>query len=398
MHYLFNTASALEAHICLGNLESIPDRTSEHKVAFITGATGFIGGYLLIELLRQNAFEKYYCLVRGESETDRRRKLKRALYTKGLSSGDFNSRIVIVEGDFTKPLLGIQESEYTRISQETDHVFHFAATMNWASPFNREAEANIEALKKVIALAASQKTKYLHYASSMGAWSVLHQPGETIYEDSLHDQPEGLPGGYCQLKWVNEKICHWARDLGIPVQIYRIGDVKGHSQTGHSDLNNFGNLLMLYLLKRRLAFAEEVRFNFLPVDYIAQAVAHLAVNVETTSGRTYQFKNPELVSLREIAQSIATLEHPVEEVSLDKWIDSLDPKMVLDRALSSVFKPILPQPGQAPTSIFKIGVELYMREHDTTHTDAALAGTSIHCPAMLSDGILRTYLSSLLVV
>lgn len=398
MHFLFNTASALETHICLPQMQSIPNRAREHKVAFITGATGFIGGYLFIELLNRNAFEKYYCLVRGEHERDRWRKLRKALSSKGFSLRGLEHRIVVVKGDFTKPDLGISEPEHDRISREADDIFHFAATMNWASPFNLEAELNIEALKMVIAMAALQKTKHLHYASSMGAWSVLHQPGKIIYEDILHDQPEGLPGGYCQLKWINERICHRARDKGIPVQIYRIGDVKGHSQTGHSDMNNFGNLLMLYLLKSRLVFSEEVRFNFLPVDYIAQAIAHLALNSQTTRGKTFQFKNPELVTLQEIAQTIATPEHPVKEVPLDKWIDSLDSKLLLDRSLSPVFKPILPQPGQAPTSIFKIGVELYKREHDTTNTDVALADASIHCPALLSDGILRTYLSSLLVV
>lgn len=397
IHNLFKPTDFLTAQVQLPPLGSLPSTSRKREVAFLTGASGFIGGYLLIELLRKEAFQTYYCLVRGETDAAALWKLEQNLCQKGLDLQDFADRIVCVRGDLAEPKMGLSPKQYHRLTEEVDHVYHFAGSMNWVSLFNAETEQNIEALRRVIRFASSQVTKTLHYASSMGTWSLLEADASPILETALHNQPELLPGGYCQLKWINEKICHLAQAAGVPVKIYRIGDVKGHSVTGHSDLKNFGNLLMCYLLQHGILPDCEVQFNFQPVEYVAQAIVHISLQKDQESGSTFQFSNPELISMSDLVASAKALGVPAQLVSLAEWKEALQKRTPLSRLLAPVFKPFQPGEGAETTSFFEIGAALYHREHDTTHTQEALKGSGITCPNMLSGGVLSRYLQFLAV-
>ncbi len=44
---------------------------------FLTGATGFLGGELLVELAKKTEVKKVFCLVRAQNEGDALRRLKK---------------------------------------------------------------------------------------------------------------------------------------------------------------------------------------------------------------------------------------------------------------------------------------------------------------------------------
>ncbi len=243
-HLLFSNPETLKSHIGLPALpEELPYNQNFDEVAMITGATGFIGGFLMKELLHRRTFKTYVCLVRAANPATGFRRLKETLIAKGTPEELIEEAdITIVMGDVLLPRFGLKPGMYDQLLSETDHLFHFAATMNWVTPFNQETVANIQALKEAISFCANGKLKKLHYASSMGIWTLLNPQEGPIYEDQIHNQGDELPGGYFQSKWVNELILKLARDSGIPVNVYRIGDVKGNSENGLGDPQNFGNL------------------------------------------------------------------------------------------------------------------------------------------------------------
>jgi len=61
---------------------------------------------------------------------------------------------------------------------------------------------------------------------------------KVIPEQDALDHSEGLYDGYAQSKWVAEKLMMTARSRGIPVCIYRLGMITGHSQTGVSQTDD----------------------------------------------------------------------------------------------------------------------------------------------------------------
>lgn len=394
-HLLFSDKKVLRSHINLPNISQKLSGNVGNEVVLITGATGFIGGFLLKELLLKGFFKSYICLVRSDSKEAGLKRLTDNLLDKGCPQSLIDkSAIKVVIGDVLAPSFGLDIEEESNLIASVDHVFHFAATMNWITPFNQDTISNIEALKRVITLCSKGKLKKLHYASSMGIWTLKnHGPGP-ILETELHDQGEDLPGGYFQSKWVNERILQMASNRGLPVNIYRIGDVKGDSENGLGDPQNFGNLVMRYFVEKRIVIDSDIpEFNFLPVDYITKAIAHIATKQESN---TYQFSNPELVSFKDIYNVSVGVGYKCSLVSKEEWREELkNDKSLFGKTLKPIFREFTPETSAPSTSFYDIGVAMFQKEHDTSNTNEALVDTTISCPAMLSDSILNRYLRHL---
>lgn len=395
-HLLFTDIKLLNDYINLPKLSLASFRNQiQNKQAFLTGSTGFIGGFLLKELLLKNTFESYVCLVRAEDEYAGYKRVKENLLSKGTPENLINDeKIKIVIGDALKPQFGLDDEIYHSLRVEADHVFHFAATMNWVTPFNQDTIANIQALKNIIGFCATDKIKKLHYASSMGMWTLLNQIVGPLMENNIHKQGNELPGGYFQSKWVNENILKLASDQGLPINIYRIGDVKGNSKDGLGDPQNFGNLVMQYFIKKGVVIDSDIpEFNFIPVDFLTQAIAHIAVN---ETGKTYQFSNPELVSFLDIYDAAKAVGHECKLINKDTWLEILKTETSdYGKILKPIFKPFTPDPAYPPTSFYKIGVDMFQKKHDTTNTSHALKDTTIQCPGMLRDQVLQRYMTHL---
>ena len=397
-HLLFSSHKLLSSHVELPCMQvPLPSNEIVSDVALITGATGFIGGFLLKELLINNSFKHIYCLARPHETLSGFERVKANLIEKGTSEGLIDpEKITAITGDILQPNFGLEDQLFSRLCYEVDHVFHFAATMNWVTPFNQNTIANIDALKVSLVFCSSKKLKKLHYASSMGLWTLLNHSEGAIMENALHEQGNELPGGYFQSKYVAENILKKAAVLGLPINIYRIGDVKGHSEDGLGDPQNFGNMVMRYFILRGVAIDHDTpEFNFIPVDYLCQSIAHIAV---TRTNQTFQFSNPDLISFKDIYNAGLDVGHELKLVSKSEWGKLLySDKSHEGKQLKPIFKRFTPDQSQPSTSFYEIGVQMFQRPHDTTNTASALAGTQINCPAMIKNQVLQRYLTHLSV-
>ena len=98
----------------------------------LTGATGFLGGYLLKELVERTEMP-IYCLTRSDGTLGARARLMDNLHF--LFGADAVEawpleRIAIVEGDLAKERFGLSEAGYAELAERTGAVFH-AAAMLW---------------------------------------------------------------------------------------------------------------------------------------------------------------------------------------------------------------------------------------------------------------------------
>lgn len=395
-HSLFSDIQTLTQQTFLPTLSApVASAKVGKETAFLTGATGFIGGYLLVALIQSKKYAQYICLVRGESEKDARLRLQQNLEKKGLSREAFeNAQITIVLGDILQPGFGLSAADKVLVIHDTDHVFHFAATMNWVTPFNQNTLDNLSALREVLIICASVKPKLLHYASSMGLWTVLKHDREVILETDQHPHGDQLAGGYFQSKWVAEQMLHAAMAKGLQVNIYRIGDVKGSAKDGMGDAANFGNLVMHYFIHTGKVIDKSIpEFNFIPVDYLA---ACIAVICQKETNKTFQFSNQELISFTDIGQSMEQAGFQTSYLPMTQWLEVLhQDKTMLGRTLNAIFRKFKPG-GQWPaTSFYEIGVDMFTKKHDTQNTTAATAPAGISAPLMKSDGTLGKYLNHL---
>ena len=126
---------------------------------FVTGATGFIGRFLLAELLQREG--TIYALCRAGS-LDKLDALKARL-------GVEDDRITPVIGDLSKPLLGVDPAEIERLDGKIDHFFHLAAIYDITADGDSQRESNVEGTRHALLLAEAMHAKQFHQVSSIAA-------------------------------------------------------------------------------------------------------------------------------------------------------------------------------------------------------------------------------------
>ena len=112
------------------------DLPRDARVVFLTGANGFLGRFLVEELLQKlPADGRLYCLVRAPSDAWAFDRL-RAAYRSDPSLQDLfdrlaaGGRLTVLGGDLTRPRFGLPEATYARLCEEVDCVVHNGAVVN----------------------------------------------------------------------------------------------------------------------------------------------------------------------------------------------------------------------------------------------------------------------------
>ena len=362
-----------------------------------TGCTGFIGGFLLSELL-ENTMAKIYCLVRCDNERQGKERLVACLQEKGVWEEKYDPRIRIIKGDLNLPGLGLSDPARSRLAERIDVIFHLGASVNWASSYTREVQANVHSFIELLKLASTGKLKPIHYSSSIGTYASLHRSSSNpILENEVFHEPGSLFGGYCQSKWVCEKIIEQARMRNVPINIYRIGEVNGNSNTGLSDLKNFINLFMGFCMLTQKApeSFRKAKFNLVPVDYVAKAIFHISKNM-VGNGKNFQFNSSQIFTLEELVDEMNRCGFCVNLVSDDEWEDALNEGSWLAKRMKTIFKKLKIGEDPQEVSLFEIGQSVFLRGHDTSNTDQALKGSKVTCGKIIDDGILHNYLNYIL--
>src|SRR5262249_52950884 len=88
---------------------------------FLTGATGFLGAFLLHDLLQQGQAE-IHCLVRAQDAAEGMRRIQQKLTEYGIWDPAQAHRVVPVPGDLTKPLLGLATQRFESLASKIDLI------------------------------------------------------------------------------------------------------------------------------------------------------------------------------------------------------------------------------------------------------------------------------------
>src|SRR5262249_2376694 len=107
-----------------------PGATAEVPASiFVTGATGFLGRFLVAELLMHSSAQ-LTCLVRGSSREGARRRLLDTLERADIWDSSFESRLEVVVGDIGRPRLGLTQETWEALANSTESVIHLGAEVN----------------------------------------------------------------------------------------------------------------------------------------------------------------------------------------------------------------------------------------------------------------------------
>ncbi len=286
---------------------------------FLTGATGFLGAFLLDSLLLRTE-ATLYCLVRPREDGDLMAPIRANLEGYGLWRPGRAGRIVPVAGDLEAPLLGLAEDEFDVLSHEVDVVIHTAARVNLAYPYEALKGPNVDGTREVLRLSCRNRAKHLHYVSTNG---IFPAGGHRCEEDADIDGLSGARGdGYGQTKWVAEKLVRQAAMRGLPVTVYRPGNISGHSISGISNPRDFlGAVIAESLRIGAVPNVEGWRVEMTPVDFVSGAICHLA-NEPDASGNTFHLAEPDPVPADEVFGWLGQMGYSLEQLSYPDWLEA----------------------------------------------------------------------------
>ncbi|MEH2243340.1 amino acid adenylation domain-containing protein [Nostoc sp.] len=361
-------------------LRTLLNYVTEPTKIFLTGATGFVGAFLLDELLRQTQAD-IYCLVRSTDAESGKQRLQKHLESYLLWNESFSDRIIPVVGDLSQPLLGLSDQQFQLIASQIDLIYHNGATINLIYPYSVLKAANVLGTQEVLWLASQNKLKPVHYISTLSVLSS-DNPGK-----------EGVPyGGYAQTKWVAEQLIIAARERGIPTSIYRLGRVSGHSKTGVCNPSDRLYRMIKGFIQLGSVPDMETTIDMTPVDFVSQAIVSLA-HQKKSLGKVFHIYNPQPSSLTELLNWIRSFGYPLQKIVDNQWQTEMlnNPEDFIDNPLYTLI-PFFQGQQSEDTSETE---SLKQFDFHLQNTLDELASTSITCPPIDAE-LLNTYFSYLI--
>ncbi|MEU4746507.1 thioester reductase domain-containing protein, partial [Actinosynnema sp. NPDC023658] len=253
-------------------VEAAVARAVRARTAFLVGATGFLGGHLLADLLDHSPDLVVRCLVRSGG-LDR---IEANLRTHGLWRDGFAERVVPVPGDLSAERFGLPEQEFTALADGLDVIFHCGGEANFVRPYDHLRPGNVLGTIDVLRLACLGGAVPTHLVSTLGTYPL--DRAVVVTEHDAPDDPVGLTRGYERSKWVADRLARLARAAGLPVTVHRPARVTGDSRTGIGPVGDrFANMLRTVAV---LGSAPAEDFpdeeDMAPVDYVAAAIGSLS--------------------------------------------------------------------------------------------------------------------------
>jgi amino acid adenylation domain-containing protein/thioester reductase-like protein/non-ribosomal peptide synthase protein (TIGR01720 family) len=380
-----------------------PARVADPATVLLTGGSGFLGAYLLAELLRQTR-ATVVCLVRAATVDKGLAKLQRELSTYGLWDAAQEPRIRPLLGDLGQPAFGLSQPEFDELAEEIDAIYHNGAAVNFLAPYPALREANVLGTLEILRLACAGRAKPLHYVSTIAVLdSAAHAGAAPVGEDAPLGDCRGLRGGYAQSKWVAEKLVAAARERGLAAAVYRPGTISADSRTGAGNPRDFAISLVKSFIQLGAVPEMPGEVNLAPVDYVARAIVWLSRQGES-AGRTFHMINPRPCSGPELIAWLRRYGYPLEQLTADRWRAALIASIeagsdnallpflpLYQAAAEAAAAPTVAVENRAPASAAAAPpVEVHCR-----HTTAALAAGSVRCPPV-GDELLTTYFRHLI--
>jgi NAD(P)-dependent dehydrogenase (short-subunit alcohol dehydrogenase family) len=345
---------------------------------FVTGATGFIGRFLVQSLL-QKGKGTIYVLVRPKS-------IGKLDELREFWGKDSLKRVVPIKGDLGQPKLGVAKADLTKLKGKVKHFYHLGAVYDLEASAEAMEKANITGTKGALEFAEAVNAGCFHLVSSIAAAGLYRG----TFSEDMFEEAEELDHPYHRTKHDSEAM---VRANGrIPFRVYRPGAVLGHSQTGFIDKIDGPYYFFKALQKLReswprwipLVGVEGGYINVVPVDFVVDALVHLS-HQPKLDGRCFHLTDPKVRRVGEMLNVFARAAHaPEMAFRLDPKVFALVPEpmtqsVVRSKPIQNVFNQLL-RDLQVPRSVLQF--INYPTRFDSTATQKLLDKAKIRVPAL----------------
>lgn len=345
---------------------------------FVTGATGFIGRFVVERLLeREDA--TVYVLVRKGSE-DKYEALRERL-------GAAKNKLIAVPGDITREGL-TTPAQFKKLKGKIDHVYHLAAVYDMNMDDETGDRINNEGTRNVVNFVNELGGKVtLQHVSSV---AVAGGKWVGNFTEKMFDEGQDVSHPYFRTKFQSEAIVR--EECKVPWRVYRPGAVVGSSETGEMDKIDGPYYLFPFIKQIRnkvpkwlpLLGIEGGSLALAPVDYVADAMIEIA-HQDGHDGKAFFLVQKPHDSVGRILEIMFDAAHgpgfarkfhlPHLPSIVDAGLRQTRKALPVDIAMRQMSRAI-------GVPISTLGYIRNQAVFDDRQTRAALKGTGIECPQL----------------
>jgi amino acid adenylation domain-containing protein/thioester reductase-like protein len=304
------------------------ENKNAHKNILVTGSTGFLGSYIVRDILERTGYN-LYLTVRGSSLESAARRLEESL--TGYFGNDFfakhRERIFIIAADLSKDYFDIPGDSYHTLANQIDCVINAAANVKHFGLYNDFHRVNVKGVERLIEFCLQGKIKDLHHISTTGLslFSAKNRKS-MLYTENDIDVGQEYGNYYLATKFEAEKLAVESRKKGINTNIYRVGVLVFDSKSGvfqrNIEENAFYNNLKSYIKLGSVPGMVFGQIDFSFIDYVSKAIT-LIFDKSELLNEVYHVYNPNPSTWPEIAKMLRNEDISLRVKSFDDFLDFL---------------------------------------------------------------------------
>ncbi len=279
----------------------------DYRTMMLTGATGYLGSYLLYQLLRTTTAQ-LVLPVRAATDDLARQRVQESMayyFGDGFLDGDA-ARIRVVRGDLTEPNLGLDEATCRELQETVDCIINPAANVRHYGKYEDFHRANVETVSNLGEFALAGRKKDLHHVSTLSvAVGTVAGREFALYTEFDDDIGQQLDHVYVKTKFAAEKVIRQLRERGLNASIYRVGNITFDTLRGRVQKNVADNAFFQTVRAYVNLGAVPDRFDEADLSFVDQLALAIVTLFDRTAltNETFHLFNPHWIKLSDVLGS-----------------------------------------------------------------------------------------------
>ncbi len=246
------------------------------KNIFITGATGYVGIFLLPILLK-NPTTNLCCLVRAKSKEEGLSRIAIAAQKHEVElPSDWQNRVQVFPGVMDQDKFGLNDADYDYLAKNIDSIIHIASIIRLMDPLSTIYPTNVLGVSRIIKLASEHKVKQINYISTIAVHYALQDyPKEQLVPENMNiTRWRDIDLTYEKTKIMGENLLYRARYRNVPVNILRPSSITWDSSKTKPFINDDAFVKFFKCCHAMGCYPKSgLSINIVPVNYVAEGIA-----------------------------------------------------------------------------------------------------------------------------